>query len=102
MSLEAILGLLGGGVGVFLLKFYADWSKNKRGDTKDVVGAWQQIADRESARIKNCNSHVEQLDKLMLEKDFYISQLENMIIGAGLSLPVKPPTAAVDTGTQAQ
>ena len=50
INIENIISLLGGGVGVFALKFYNDWRKVKRGDAKDVVGAWQQIADREAGR----------------------------------------------------
>ena len=87
MNLEVILGLLGGGLGVFLLKAYADWHKTKRGDKKDVVGAWQQIADRESTRLEKLEARVALLEKLMLEKDFYIKQLEQIILDSGLKLP---------------
>ncbi len=59
MNLESILGLLGGGVGVFLLKAYADWRNAKKGDTKDAAEAWQQIADRESDRLSNTIAIVE-------------------------------------------
>lgn len=87
MNLEALLGLLGGGLGAFLLKLYADWRKNKRGDTKDVVGAWQQIADRESERISKLEKRVTALEKVVLEKDAYIKQLERLIMDSGLKLP---------------
>ncbi len=87
MNLEAILGLLGGGAGVFILKFYTDWRKSKRGDTKDVVGAWQEIADRESKRITSLEKRVTVLEKSVLEKDVYIKQLEHIILQANLKLP---------------
>ena len=94
LDLSAILGLLGGGAGVFLLKLYADWSKAKRGDKQEVVGAWQQIADRETGRIEKLEERVTRLEQMALEKDneirlcrIYISQLERIIIGAGLTLP---------------
>ena len=87
MNLESILGLLGGGVGVFLLKAYADWHKTKRGDKKDIVGAWQEIADREAGRLSKLEARVSLLEKLMLEKDAYIHQLERIIIEAKLNLP---------------
>ncbi len=74
-------------MGVFILKAYADWHKAKRGDTKDVVGAWQQIADRESTRLGKLESRVSILEKIVLEKDFYIKQLEHLIKDAGLDLP---------------
>ena len=88
MSFEAILSMLGGGVGVFLLKIYADWHKNKRGDKKDVVGAWQEIADRDAKRLEKLEARVTLLEKMMIEKDFYIKQLERVIVDAGLKLPV--------------
>jgi len=87
VNLESILGLLGGGVGVFLLKAYADWHKTKRGDKKDIVGAWQEIADREAGRLSKLEARVSLLEKLMLEKDAYIHQLERIIIEAKLNLP---------------
>ncbi len=87
MNLEAILGLLGGGVGVFLLKAYADWHKNKRGDRKDVVGAWQEIADREQARLTKLETRVSMLEKAVLEKDIYIKELERALLSADLKLP---------------
>ena len=89
MNWETILSLLGGGLGVFLLKLYADWHKRKRGDTKDVVGAWQQIADRESTRLEKLENRVTLLEKIVLERDFYIKQLEQIIIEAELKLPVR-------------
>ena len=94
MNWEPILGMLGGGLGVFLLKAYADWHKTKRGDKKDVIGAWQEIADRETSRLQrfeeeqnSLKARVTVLEKMMLEKDFYIKQLEHIIIDAGLKLP---------------
>ena len=89
MNWEAVLSLLGGGLGVFLLKLYADWHKRKRGDTKDVVGAWQQIADREVTRLEKLEARVTLLEKIVLERDFYIKQLEHTIIEAGIKLPVR-------------
>jgi len=79
--------MLGGGLGVFLLKAYADWHERKRGDTKAVIGAWQQIADRETGRLEKLETRVTLLEKIVLEKDFYIKQLEHIIIDAGLKLP---------------
>ncbi len=58
MNLESILAMLGSGAGVFLLKVYADWRQAKRGDTKDAVGAWQQIADRESQRFHTLETQI--------------------------------------------
>ena len=87
MDIVNIVGLLSGGVGVFLLKFYTDWRKNKRGDTKDVVGAWQQIADRESVKYEKLEARVTLLERIVFERDAYIRQLEQTIISAGLSLP---------------
>ena len=87
MSLEDLLCMLGGGLGVFLLKAYADWHERKRGATKEVIGAWQQIADRESGRLEKLETRVTLLEKIVLEKDFYIKQLEHNIIAAGLNLP---------------
>jgi hypothetical protein len=95
------LGLLGGGVGVFLLKAYADWHNAKRGDKKDVVGAWQEIADRESARLGKLETRVAMLEKVVLEKEVYINQLERVIVGAGLSLPEEEETKT-DAETMAQ
>jgi hypothetical protein len=89
MNLETILGLLGGGFGVFVLKFYADWHKLKHGYKKDALGAWQEIATRETSRFEKIEARVTMLEKIMLEKDFYIKQLESVIIQAGLNLPVK-------------
>ena len=89
MNWEAILSLLGGGLGVFLLKLYADWHKRKRGDKQDVVGAWQQIADRETTRIGKLEDRVTLLEKAVLEKDIYINQLEELVLEAGLKLPKK-------------
>ena len=87
MSLEDLLCMLGGGLGVFLLKAYADWHERKHGAAKEVIGAWQQIADRESGRLEKLETRVILLEKIVLEKDFYIKQLEHNIIEAGLKLP---------------
>ena len=89
MNWEAILSALGGGLGVFILNFVANWQKTKRDDTKDVVGAWQQIADRETSRYEKLEARVTFLEKAVLEKDAYIKQLEHTIIAAGLQLPNK-------------
>lgn len=88
MNWESVLSLLGGGVGVFVLKLYADWRKSKRGDTKDVVGAWQQIADRETSRLEKLEDRVTLLEKIVLEKELYIKQLERIILESGLKLPL--------------
>ncbi|MDR2712566.1 MAG: hypothetical protein LBB91_05570 [Clostridiales bacterium] len=87
MNWESILGLLGGGLGVFILKLYADWHKAKSEDTKNVVGAWQQIADRETTRLEKLEDRVTLLEKIVLEKDSYIKELEHTIFNAGLKLP---------------
>jgi len=89
MNLESLFIALGGGLGVFILKLYADWQKNKRGDRKDIVGAWQQIADREANRLERLEARVSLLEKIVLERDFYIRQLEHIIIDAGLALPLR-------------
>ena len=89
MSWETILGLFGGGFGVFLLKLFADWHQAKRGDRQDAVGAWQQIADRESARLGRLEARVALLEKIVLERDMYIRQLERVIIEADLQLPIR-------------
>ena len=88
MNLETILSLLGGSVGVFLLKTYNDWRNAKRGDRQDIIGAWQQMAEREKERIEKIEARVALLEKLMLEKDFYIKQLERVIADAGQKLPI--------------
>ena len=87
MEWENIISLLGGGVGVFILKLYSDWHKTKRGDTKDVVGAWQQIADREIGRLERLEARVSLLEKTLLDRDFYIKQVEAIVLEAGLKLP---------------
>lgn len=89
MNLESILAMLGSGAGVFLLKVYADWRQAKRGDTKDAVGAWQQIADRESQRFHTLETQITAQEKTLAEKDEYIRQLEHVILQAGLSLPAQ-------------
>lgn len=89
MNLESILAMLGSGAGVFLLKVYADWRQAKRGDTKDAVGAWQQIADRESQRFHTLETQITTQEKTLAEKDEYIRQLEHVILQAGLSLPAQ-------------
>ena len=86
---EYVISLLSGGAGVFLLKFYADWRKAKRGDKKDVVGAWQEIADRESIRYERLEERATYLEKIVFERDHYIKQLEKIIVYAGLPLPDK-------------
>jgi len=96
MNWEALLGLLGGGLGVFILKFYGDWRNAKRGDRMDVVGAWQKIADRESGRLERLEARVSLLEKIVLERDFYIKQLERIIIDAGLKLPDRVETQKAD------
>ncbi len=89
MNLESILAMLGSGLGVFLLKVYADWRQAKRGDTKDAVGAWQQIADRESQRFHTLETQITTQEKTLTDKDEYIRQLERVILQAGLSLPAQ-------------
>ena len=89
MNWEALLGLLGGGLGVFILKLYGDWRNAKRGATKNEAGAWQQIADRESKRYETLEARVTRLEKVVLEQNVYIKQLEHVIIAAGLTLPVR-------------
>ncbi len=87
MNLESILGLLGGGVGVFLLKAFADWRKAKQEDKQDAVGAWQQIANRESSRLEKLENRVQELEKMMLEKDQYINRLEQQLSSREIDLP---------------
>lgn len=87
MNIESIISMLGGGVGVFTIKLYTDWRQAKRGDTKDVIGAWQQIADRESQRLHVLEERIATLEKLMLEKDEYINKMEHLILQANLRIP---------------
>jgi len=87
MGWENLISLLGGGAGVFILKLYSDWHKTKRGDTKDVVGAWQQIADREAGRLERLETRISSLEKILLDRDFYIKQIEAVVLEAGLKLP---------------
>jgi len=84
---EYVISLLSGGAGVFLIKFYADWRKAKRGDQKDAIGAWQEIADRESVRYERLENRATYLEKIIFERDHYVMQLEHIIINAGLALP---------------
>jgi len=87
MGWENIISLLGGGISVFVLELYTDWHKAKRGDTKDVIGAWQEIADREASRTERSEAHISLLEKNIFERDFYIKKLESTIINADLKLP---------------
>jgi len=86
---EYIVSLLSGGLGVFLLKLYGDWRKNKRGDAKDVVGGWQEIAGRESDRYDRLEVRATLLEAKINDRDYYIKQLEKIIVQAGLKLPEK-------------
>jgi hypothetical protein len=98
MNLESILGLLGGGVGVFLLKAYADWRSAKKDDTKDAAEAWQQIADRETDRLSKLENRVLILEKSVMEKDVYIKQLERALLAMGGTLPEIIGTTGVSGG----
>ncbi|MDR0314628.1 MAG: hypothetical protein LBH71_01590 [Oscillospiraceae bacterium] len=89
--LPAILSALGGGTGMFLLKFISDLNKTKREDSKEVVGAWQHIADRETQRLERLEERVTILEKAVLEKDHYIRYLEHEILQHGLTPPDNLP-----------
>ena len=89
MNWEYIVSLLSGGAGVFLLKLYTDWRAEKRGDKKDVVGAWQQIADREAGRYERVEARVNMLEQVVYEQEKYVKKLEHIIIDTGLKLPDK-------------
>ena len=89
MTLESLLTLLAGGLGVFILNMYINWKKSKREEKKDAVGAWRDIADHGNKRIEKLEDRVKRLENLMLEKDHYIKQLEHVILQNGLQLPIK-------------
>ena len=82
-----IAALLGGGAGVFLLKLYGDWHKYKRGDKTDAVGMWQQIADREAGRHERLENRIAELERIVMDRNYYIRQLERTIAEAGLKAP---------------
>ena len=93
-TLADIIGALGGGLGLFLLKFYNDWLRAKRGDAKDLVGAWQEIVDRGSDQIKQLEERLAQIEERyrqinqdIAELMVYIGVLEKIIIDAGMELP---------------
>lgn len=94
MNIENILGLCGGGLGVFLLKLYNDVRKTKRGDSKDVVGAWQQIAEREASKIERLEARVAELESEALIREVYIGRLESALNTAGVDLPDRQRAAA--------
>ena len=89
MELEQIVSLLGGGLGVLLIKFYNDWRAAKRGDKTDVVGAWQQIADREAGRYERVEARVNMLEQVVYDQERYVKKLEHIIVDTGLKLPDK-------------
>jgi len=79
--------MLGGGLGIFIINLINDWRKAKRGDTQDVIGAWQEIANREAVRSEVRETRERELTAELYSAKEYIGQLLTFITEAGLKAP---------------
>jgi len=90
----AVIAIISGGALTGVINALYERSKGKtemKGkDIDDRIRAWQQISDKNEARIAQLERKLEALEKDIYSLDRYILALEKIISRAELELPPRP------------
>jgi len=90
----AVIAIISGGALTGVLNALQERNKSKRElqskEIDDRIRAWQQISEKNEARIAQLERKLEALEKELYSLDRYILALEKIIVRAELELPPRP------------